>query len=240
MHDLPQANYLMDQIPCPRFTFTWPQLTLESHSLAAGDFLPFKHGSAVAPVGTGQPRLRFDQIFRAREGDPRDQKAWAEQLVEEAASAEFGRNQILQPFHFHHPCTSTMFLTPNKDEPKVLQVLLLSPVVRTEAQRPKQEEPTSAGGDGPGQGQKEKQGASLTEEEAFAMLEKVTGKTHDKSKGRKDLSEEELRYLVDVSSLAAGCGGATHLAETSKAHPWSLVACRTCPRSPSLPTSKER
>lgn len=212
MDDLPEVKALIDQVPLPRFTFTWPDLILESYSTSATSFLPPLEQSAVKPLTEQHLQLTFDQVFRVERPGLRASQDLVELLVGEASKAEFGNlaKLVIKPYRYHHPCTTTIFFSKRSDGSEVVQMLLLSPVVPVPVPmaKPELDRRQSAAVDDivirePQKALPVAMDRPMTEDEAIEMLEKVTQNTHNAeptAKGRKHLTEDELRYLVDVST----------------------------------------
>jgi hypothetical protein len=49
-------------------------------------------------------------------------------LLDQCAAAEFGQTVVIQPIYYPQPCAVAVFLTQAQDQPRRLQVLLLTPV----------------------------------------------------------------------------------------------------------------
>jgi hypothetical protein len=205
----PDVDKFLDQASLPRFTFFYPELILQSCSESARAFLPptgpVGKAAHTLPSDTNLPDLRFDQCFSSTQEPSRlTGKGWVDDLLSDCAHGGFGQQLTLKPHYYLRACTATLFLASTWNEgAKVLQVVLLSPVnpPSTVVQQSirkgtmvEERNPAALEDDGKG---------PLTAEQLDYILMRSAKGTLDPTKGRKELTAEELRSLFDYLPVCA-------------------------------------
>lgn len=189
---------ILDRLPLPRLTFSWPALELISSTPSAEGWLPLARNIKLFNPREGEPKLaiNFDLIFANSTHDSASStQEWVQSLLAESAAGRFGELVVLSARHYRHPTAATVFLAPGPDGADQVEVVLLNPVLDANAPGT----PAKVGGpaefvSAPLAAVADK-GMSLGETDA--LLLQFSKGTLDKSNGIKILTEEELRLVVD-------------------------------------------
>jgi len=190
---------LLDHVALPRITFRYPELLLDSSSEMARDFLPTSEGE-VPSQRTNDRQIQFDHIFRPTEQVPVDVE-WVDRFAKRCADADFESPAVIQLVHADRVCACTIFITHSTSQQAFVHVLLLT-YVDTDAALHSYLGQRVAGNlasHADAENQAPPLQPPLSANEAFDILENISTKVHTPLRGRRVLTEDELRYLVDDS-----------------------------------------
>jgi len=192
------SNAVLDRIPLPRLSFSWPRLELVSSTAAGQAWLPLSRDIKLFNPRDGEPKLaiNFSLIFaQSDEYQSLTTYEWVDALLRESAAGAFDHSVILQPRHYRHPTVATVFLSPGLDGATLVEVILLRPIVDIDTP----DTPARAGDRSefineplPSVADK-----SMSLDETDALLLQFTKGTLDKDKGIRVLTDEEIRVVVD-------------------------------------------
>lgn len=195
----PTPQSLLDYLPLPRLTFSWPALELISSTPTAEGWLPLARNIKLFNPRACEPKLAlsFDLIFANNDAAAATAQDWVLSLLARSAAAPFGQAVVLNARHYRHPTAASVFLAPAPAAGggDVLEVVLLNPVVDSSAPgTPAKVGDPSEFVSAP---LAEVAGKGMSLEETDALLLQFSKGTLDKSNGPKVLTDEEVRLVVD-------------------------------------------